>query len=57
MLEAEQRGRQEGLETGIKNLIISYKEDDFPKEKIIEKLQKRFELTKEQAEQYFNQVK
>lgn len=52
-----QEARQEGIEIGIKGLIISYKEDNFPKEKIIEKLQRRFDLTKEEAEQYFNQVK
>lgn len=46
MLEAEQRG-------GIETLILDNLDEGFPKERILQKLQKRFHLTKEQAEQYF----
>lgn len=53
----EQRGLETGRQQGIQALILDNLEEGFSKEKIIEKLQKRFELTKEQAEQYFNQIK
>ncbi len=50
-----EEGRQEGREEGIQALILDYLEEGFLKEKIITKLQKRFSLTKEQAEEYFYQ--
>ena len=39
---------------GIQALILDYLEEGFSKEKIILKLQKRFSLTKAQAEHYYN---
>ena len=57
MLEAEQRGRQEGRQEGIQALILDNLEEGVSKQRIIEKLQKRFLLTIEQAEQCFNQLK
>ena len=61
MLEAKQRGleqgkeqgRKEGIELGIQSLILDNLEEGFSKQKILEKLQKRFDLTREQAKQYF----
>ena len=50
-----EEGRKEGRKEGIQALILDYLEEGFPKEKIISKLQKRFSLTKEQAEEYFYQ--
>lgn len=62
----EQRGLQQGLqqgleqgleqgkkEGGIQFLILDNLEEGFPKQKILQKLQRRFDLTEEQAEQYF----
>lgn len=62
MTEAEERGEQRGLqqgleqgkkEGGIQFLILDNLEEGFPKQKILQKLQRRFDLTEEQAEQYF----
>ncbi len=50
-----EKGRQEGRKEGIQALILDYLQEGFSKEKIILKLQKRFLLTKEQAEEYFYQ--
>lgn len=52
---ALKKSRQEGKQEGIQALILDYLEEGFLKEKIITKLQKRFSLTKEQAEEYFYQ--
>ena len=43
----------EGLEKGIQALILDNLEEKIPMEKIIGKLQKRFDLTKENAERYY----
>lgn len=50
MLEA----RQDGLEQGIRILIIDGLEDQLPKKRILLKLQRYFSLTEEQAEEYFD---
>lgn len=52
-LEGREEGRKEGREEGIQAMITDYLEEDFSKEKILSKLEKRFGLTKAQAEQYF----
>ena len=52
MLEAEQRGRQEGLETGIKNLIISLKSLNVTTENIIFQLSNLYQISSETAQQY-----
>lgn len=51
--EEQEMIRQEGLAEGIKNFIQELVEEQFPKEKIIEKLKKRFSLTEEEAQDYF----
>ena len=48
-----QEGIEKGREEGIQALIIDNIEEGFSKEKIILKLQKRFSLTKEQSEKYY----
>lgn len=58
MLEAKQEGEQIGLEKGIEKgieiLILDYLEEGYTKERI---LQKRFDLTPKQSEQYFQKFK
>ncbi len=54
MLEAKQEGEQIGIEKGIKILILDYLEEGYTKERI---LQKRFDLTPKQSEQYFQKFK
>lgn len=44
---------EEGLERGIRAFIVDYEEEGFSKERIMEKIQKRFDTTREAAEQYF----
>ena len=48
-----EQGRSQGIEQGIMALIIDNLEDGKTKEVIISKLEKRFELSKEDAEEYF----
>lgn len=50
----EQEAREEGKQEGIQALVLDYLEEGFSKEKIILKLQKRFSLTRTQAEHYYN---
>lgn len=56
--ELRQEGYNEGKEQGIKNIVTAliedYLEEGFSKEKIMDKLINKFELTQEQAEAYFN---
>ena len=47
--EGIQLGHSEGVEEGIKAFILDNIEENIPKERIIEKLQKRFDLSEEQA--------
>ena len=47
--EGIQLGHSEGVEEGIKAFILDNIEENIPKERIIEKLQRRFDLTEEQA--------
>lgn len=41
------------LEQGIKAFILDYREEGYNKERILTKLQNRFSLTREKAEEYF----
>ena len=45
-----EKGMEKGIEKGIKALILDNLEENIPEERIIQKLQKRFELTEEQAQ-------
>ena len=51
ILEAEQRGREEGISA----IILDNLEECKKKKKILIKLQKRFNLTEEQAKRYYQQ--
>lgn len=50
----QEESRNEGLEQGICALILDNIEDNKPKEVILSKLLKRFGLTEEEAEKYYN---
>lgn len=50
------QGRSEGRMEGIQALILDNLEEDVPRERILMKLEKRFDLTQEQAMRYFEQV-
>jgi len=52
----ERRGEQRGREEGIRIFILDNLEENVPKEKTIIKLQKFFNLAKEDAEQYYLDV-
>ena len=51
--EAIEIGLEEGLEQGISIFILDNLEEKVPRERILAKLERRFSLTPEQAEQYF----
>lgn len=53
--ELYQDGVEQGLKDGIKAFILDYTEEGFSREKILEKLQKRFSLSREKAEAYFEE--
>lgn len=46
-------GMEKGIEKGIQALVLDNLEEQIPKERIIRKLQKRFHLTAEKSEQYY----
>ena len=46
------QGIERGIEQGIEAFILDNLEENIPKERIIEKLQKRFELSQTKAESY-----
>ena len=50
-----QEGIAEGIEEGIRILVQDYTEEGFGREKIVQKLQKHFNLSKEKAETYYEQ--
>jgi len=50
-----EQGYREGLEQGIRILILDNLEEEIPKERIIAKLQIKYELDKNKAEEYFQQ--
>ena len=52
-----QEGIEQGIEQGIRAFILDYIEEGYNREKILEKLQKRFSLSGEKAEVYFKGVK
>ena len=54
--EGFQQGRDEGRLDGIRGFILDKLEDAVDKETILMKLQKVFSITREQAEQYWNQI-
>ena len=55
--EKKEEGMEEGIKKGIKALVLDNLEEDIPGERIIAKLQKRFELSEEDATRAFLQYK
>ena len=51
-----EEGREQGREQGIQALILDNLEEKLPKEKILAKLQKRFDLAREKAEYYYERL-
>ena len=49
-----ENGLKEGIEQGIEAFIVDKIEDGVEKATIIEKLVKRFKITREKAEEYYN---
>ncbi len=48
-----EEGLQKGIQQGIEALILDNLEEHIPRERIIAKLQRRFELSPEKAEMYY----
>ena len=48
-----EQGIERGIEQGVEAFILDNLEERIPKERIVEKLQRRFHLTEEEAETYF----
>lgn len=51
--QGKEAGEQIGMERGIEAFILDNLEEDISRERIIEKLQKRFQLQQSKAEAYF----
>ena len=51
--EREKLGMEQGMEQGIRAFILDHIEEGTPKNIILQKLEKRFSLSPEQAEEYF----
>ena len=54
MDEGIQKGREEGREEGLRALIQDNIETGISREQILEKVQKWFQLSETQAEEYYN---
>ena len=52
-----EKGIEKGIEQGIKVFILDNLEEAIPEERILEKLQKRFGLMKEEAESVLTRYK
>lgn len=55
ILKGRQEGIQQGIQQGIQVLILDNLEDGTPTERILEKLQRRFDLDRETAARYLEQ--
>ena len=51
--QMREEGRQDGINQGIEAFILDNLEENIPASRIIEKLQRRFHLTEEEANTYF----
>ena len=53
VIKGRQEGREEGIAEGIKKIIEIYREElNFEDEIIVQKLMKKYDLTREEAEKY-----
>lgn len=48
-----EEGFRKGIEEGIRALILDNLDEKIPKEKSLDKLQRHFQLTKEEAAEYY----
>lgn len=55
ILEARESGWEEGRKEGIQALILDNLEEQVTQERILRKLQKRFNLSEKEAKQYYEQ--
>lgn len=55
--EAMTQGVQQGVLQGIDSFVLEYLEDGFEAESIIQKLMRRFTMTREQAEDTVNRLR
>lgn len=53
--EGLEKGIEKGIKKGIASLVLDYSEEGFSREKILGKLEKRFDLSAEQAKAYYEQ--
>ena len=51
-----EKGIEQGLEQGIRAFILDHLEEQIPKERSVRKLQKCFELTQAEAEEYYKKI-
>ncbi len=51
--EGKRVGRREGIEMGIKQFILDNQEENVPRERILAKLCRRFELSEEKSQLYY----
>ena len=49
-----ERGIEQGIEQGIEVFILDNEEEGIPKERVIQKLQRRFGLTEDRAVHYYD---
>lgn len=54
--EGIEQGIEQGLEQGIRAFILDHLEEQIPKERSVRKLQKCFELTQAEAEEYYKKI-
>ena len=54
MEQGLEKGLEKGLELGIRNFILDFREEGFSRERIVEKLQRRFELSERSAREYYD---
>lgn len=53
--ENMEKGRKQGMEQGILGMVSALRDLDIPDNTILQKLQEKFLLTKEESQKYLNQ--
>ena len=54
--DARREGREEGIKEGIQIFILDNMEENIPKERILDKLMRRFELSLEEAQLQYEEA-
>lgn len=52
--EGIEQGIEQGIEEGIKAFVLDYMEEGIPRERLLEKLQKRFKLSEERSRYFYD---